>query len=146
MRTLGSNRYQLANEVYGALGRGEYIVSPYGADLPTTGYFVIMSDGPTYNRLQDVSVVTITQWLETQIPLYKDEDLFIIAVTGEDGVISTHMGYRESSLERAERLAVNCGADAVYDIEEARTIFIKEVYKSIRSKTNDVLPETETPF
>lgn len=134
MRTLGSNRYQLANEVYGALGRGEYIISPYGADLPTTGYFVIISDGPTYNRLQDVSVVEITQWLETQILVYKDEDLFILdedlfilAVTGEDGVISTHIGYRESSLELAELLAVNYGADAVYDIEKAETIFIKTV-------------------
>lgn len=134
MRALGSNRYQLANEVYGALGRGEYIISPYGADLPTTGYFVIISDGPTYNRLQDVSVVEITQWLETQILVYKDEDLFILdedlfilAVTGEDGVISTHIGYRESSLELAELLAVNYGADAVYDIEKAETIFIKTV-------------------
>lgn len=134
MRALGSNRYQLANEVYGALGRGEYIISPYGADLPTTGYFVIISDGPTYNRLQDVSVVEITQWLETQILVYKDEDLFILdedlfilAVTGEDGVISTHIGYRESSLELAELLAVNYGVDAVYDIEKAETIFIKTV-------------------
>lgn len=134
MRALGSNKYQLANQVYGALGRGEYIISPYGADLPTTGYFVIISDGPTYNRLQDVSVVEITQWLETQILVYKDEDLFILdedlfilAVTGEDGVISTHIGYRESSLELAELLAVNYGADAVYDIEKAETIFIKNV-------------------
>lgn len=134
MRALGSNKYQLANQVYGALGRGEYIISPYGADLPTTGYFVIISDGPTYNRLQDVSVVEITQWLETQILVYKDEDLFILdedlfilAVTGEDGVISTHIGYRESSLELAELLAVNYGADAVYDIEKAETIFIKTV-------------------
>lgn len=134
MRALGSNKYQLANQVYGALGRGEYIISPYGADLPTTGYFVIISDGPTYNRLQDVSVVEITQWLETQILVYKDEDLFILdedlfilAVTGEDGVISTHIGYRESSLELAELLAVNYGVDAVYDIEKAETIFIKTV-------------------
>lgn len=134
MRALGSNKYQLANQVYGALGRGEYIISPYGADLPTTGYFVIISDGPTYNRLQDVSVVEITQWLETQILVYKDEDLFILdedlfilAVTGEDGVISTHIGYRESSLELAELLAVNYGVDAVYDIEKAETIFIKNV-------------------
>lgn len=125
MRTLGSNKYQLANQVYGALGRDEYIVSPYDADLPTTGYFVIISDGPTYNRLQDVSVVAITQWLETQVPIYKDEDLFILAVTGEDGVISTHIGYRESSLELAVLLAAHYGVDAIYDIEEARTIFLK---------------------
>jgi hypothetical protein len=127
MRALESNDYGLANQVYGILGHGGGLVSPSGIDFPTSGYFVSVVEGPTYKRLQDVSVIELTQWIRKNIK-GSNPDVFIGAWRDDETrEIITHIGRHEAEIHNAISLAKMISIDAIYDVEHGKTLFINDL-------------------